>query len=110
FGDLHKRRRAIDRLLPTIRATKDPVTRDMYLARTSEASGVDRMVLQHEIESGGPRTGPASRSPTVSVHSGPGLPPERGANRRVAEGGRTRFGSAPGRAAERELVRAALAR
>ena len=37
FADLHKRRRAIDRLLPTIRATADLVTRDMYIARASEA-------------------------------------------------------------------------
>src|SRR5687767_14431794 len=48
FADLHRRRRAIDRLLPTIRATIDPLTRDMYVARASEASGVDRAVLARE--------------------------------------------------------------
>ncbi|HEX6048188.1 MAG TPA: DNA primase [Gemmatimonadaceae bacterium] len=48
FADLHRRRRAIDRLLPTIRATADPLTRDMYVARASEASGVDRAVLARE--------------------------------------------------------------
>jgi len=48
FADLHRRRRAIDRLLPTIRATADPLTRDMYIARASEASGVDRAVLARE--------------------------------------------------------------
>ena len=48
FADLHRRRRAIDRLLPTIRATTDLVTRDMYIARASEASGVDRNVLSRE--------------------------------------------------------------
>src|SRR5688500_6243144 len=48
FADLHRRRRAIDRLLPTIRATADPLTRDMYIARASEASGVDRAVLSRE--------------------------------------------------------------
>ena len=57
FADLHRRRRAIDRLLPTIRATTDPLTRDMYIARASEASGVDRAVLSREAgdPSGRPR-------------------------------------------------------
>lgn len=50
FADLHKRRRAIDHLLPTIRATIDPVTRDMYLGRVSEATGVDRQVLTVEAD------------------------------------------------------------
>ena len=50
FADLHKRRRAIDHLLPTIRATSDPVTRDLYLGRVSEATGVDRQVLILEAE------------------------------------------------------------
>lgn len=55
FADLHRRRQAIDRLLPTIRATADPVTRDMYIARASEASGVDRAVLAREAGDGGAR-------------------------------------------------------
>ena len=50
FADLHRRRRAIDRLLPTIRNTADPLTRDMYIARASEASGVDRAVLSREAD------------------------------------------------------------
>ena len=50
FADLHRRRRAIDRLLPTIRMTVDPLTRDMYIARASEASGVDRAVLAREAD------------------------------------------------------------
>jgi DNA primase len=49
FSDLHRRRQAIDRLLPTIRAAIDPVTRDMYIGRVSEASGVDRAVLRDEV-------------------------------------------------------------
>jgi DNA primase len=61
FADLHRRRRAIDRLLPTIRATADPLTRDMYIARASEASGVDRAVLSREAGDASPG-GPRSRS------------------------------------------------
>jgi DNA primase len=49
FSDLHRRRQAIDRLLPTVRAAIDPVTRDMYIGRVSEASGVDRAVLRDEV-------------------------------------------------------------
>ena len=48
FADLRRKRRALDRLLPTIRATQDPLTRDMYLTRASEAAGVRREVLERE--------------------------------------------------------------
>ena len=66
FADLHRRRRAIDRLLPTIRVTADPLTRDMYIARASEASGVDRGVLSREAGDAGvrsPRSSAAAASP-----------------------------------------------
>jgi DNA primase len=69
FADLHRRRLAIDRLLPTIRNTADPLTRDMYIARASEASGVDRVVLAREADAtprgSRPRTGgqPAVAAP-----------------------------------------------
>ncbi|HEX6536864.1 MAG TPA: DNA primase [Gemmatimonadaceae bacterium] len=49
FADLRGKRRALDRLLPTIRATADPITRDIYLARASEAAGVSRDVLVREL-------------------------------------------------------------
>lgn len=48
--DLRGKRRALDRLLPTIRATPDPITRDIYLARASEVIGVSREVLQREVD------------------------------------------------------------
>ena len=63
FADLHRRRRAIDRLLPTIRATTDLVTRDMYIARASEASGVDRNVLSREAGGADSRSSP-TRAPS----------------------------------------------
>ena len=50
FADLHRRRRAIDHLLPSVRAASDPVTRDMYLGRAAEATGVDRRVLAVEAD------------------------------------------------------------
>ncbi|MDH5234835.1 MAG: DNA primase, partial [Gemmatimonadota bacterium] len=49
FTDLQHKRRALDRLLPTIRAASDPVTRDLYLARAAEAAGVAREVLLAEL-------------------------------------------------------------
>jgi DNA primase len=52
FGDLRGKRRALDRLLPTVRAASDPITRDMYIVRASEAAGVSREVLQREVDAG----------------------------------------------------------
>jgi DNA primase len=69
FADLHRRRRAIDRLLPTIRVTADPVTRDMYIARASEASGVDRTVLSREAGDPGAQRSGARRTVSSSAPS-----------------------------------------
>ncbi|MBW7934997.1 MAG: toprim domain-containing protein, partial [Gemmatimonadaceae bacterium] len=56
FADLQRKRRALDALLPTIRAAKDPLTREMYLARAAEAAKVDRGVLARELDAVGRRT------------------------------------------------------
>ncbi len=45
FADLRKKRQALDRLLPTLRATSDPLTRDMYLGHASAAAGVSRELI-----------------------------------------------------------------
>lgn len=50
FADLRLRRRAIDRLLPTIRATRDPLTRDLYLARLAAVTGLDKGTLLAEAD------------------------------------------------------------
>ncbi|HEU4641236.1 MAG TPA: DNA primase [Gemmatimonadaceae bacterium] len=52
FADLRGKRRALDRLLPTVRATTDPIMRDIYLSRASEAAGVSREVLLRELGAG----------------------------------------------------------
>jgi DNA primase len=49
LGTLAGRRRALDRLVPTIRAATDPVTRDLYVGRTAEALGVSRHSVEHEV-------------------------------------------------------------
>jgi len=48
FGTLPGRRRALDRLLPTIRAAQDPITRELYLTRASEVANVRKDVLERE--------------------------------------------------------------
>jgi DNA primase len=48
FAELHLKRRAIDKLLPTIRAAADPLMKEIYLARLSEVSGIDRALLATE--------------------------------------------------------------
>ena len=78
FADLHRRRRAIDKLLPTIRATADALTREIYVARLSEAAGVTRELLVAEAAAGDrPRRGGAPRGGGSS--SGPDAPPDDGA-------------------------------
>ena len=49
FGTLPGRRRALDRLLPTIRAAADPITRELYISRVAEAAGVRKDVLEREV-------------------------------------------------------------
>ena len=110
FADLSRKRRALDRLLPTIRATADALTRDMYLARASEAAGVAKDLLAREVEAGsatgrtrysGPAAPREEREPPPSVE-GPSRPRTR--DRRTSDR-RTR---ARGESAERELVRVML--
>jgi len=55
FNDLQRKRRALDSLLPTIRAASDPLTREMYLVRAAEAAKVDRGVLARELDAGASR-------------------------------------------------------
>lgn len=59
FTDLHRKRRALDKLLPTLRATADPLTREMYVARAGEVAGVDRAVLLREVNEPQPAPGPS---------------------------------------------------
>jgi DNA primase len=109
FADLHKRRRAIDRLLPTIRATADLVTRDMYIARASEASGVDRNVLSREAAGAGGRsssTRATSSSPPAEQQEQMRMGDRRMAERRSASESRP---PKSGPSEERYLLRVILA-
>ncbi len=52
LGSLSGRRRALDRLLPTLRAVTDNVTRDLYVNRAAEALGISRESVLQELRSG----------------------------------------------------------
>lgn len=79
FADFEHRREAIDRLLPTVRATADPIARDLYIARLAERAGVTREVLEGELARA------VSRGPAFSPRAAPvdsvarGASPERDA-------------------------------
>jgi len=64
FGSLPGRRRALDRLLPTIRAATDPITRELYLSRVAEAAGVRKDVLEREVSARAPGR-PAAPAPAA---------------------------------------------
>ena len=106
FADLHKRRKAVDYLLPTIRACAEPVMRDMYLARAAQASGVDRRVLEQEAAHGGGRGARSDAGPPRREEPGP--PPFDRQEDRPAPPMRPRRErpAGPSAAAERWLVKA----
>jgi DNA primase len=79
LATLTGRRRALDRLLPTLRAAADPVTRDLYVGRVTEALGVSRESVLREIAERPPRPAPAPVETAPRPHA-PGrgrLNPER---------------------------------
>ncbi|MFL5638072.1 MAG: DNA primase [Gemmatimonadaceae bacterium] len=98
FSELQKKRRALDRLLPTVRATSDEIMRDLYISRASEVSGVAREVLERELRGKPvpPTVPPSAPIPRIS----PAAAVRRG-ERRAQHAER-------GASAERELVRAML--
>jgi DNA primase len=72
MGSLSGRRQALDRLLPTLRAAGDPVTRDLYLARVGEVLGVSREAIHRELAE---RPAPPEATPRRAVLHGEAAPP-----------------------------------
>jgi len=99
FSDLRRKRQAVDKLLPTIRAASDEITRDLYISRTSEVAGVSRDMLLRELAAAPRgRRGAAQPSPEPpAAHAFPVRHTDRRTNHRVR-----------GARAERELVRMLL--
>ncbi|MDX1494633.1 MAG: DNA primase, partial [Longimicrobiales bacterium] len=86
FSSIERTRSAVDRLLPTIRAAKDPALRDIYVDRVADRTGVRRETLERELEAGprrGAHTPPAGRT----GHAGPAAPTLRP---RIRRGGAER--------------------
>jgi DNA primase len=98
FAELQKKRRALDRLLPTVRAAADEIMRDLYITRASEVSGVAREVLERELRG----------RPTPSIDASPPPAPRISPAAKVRRGERRTQHGERGLSAERELVRAML--
>ncbi len=86
MGSIAGRRRALDRLLPTLRAAGDPVTRDLYVNRVAEALGINAHSVRREIDSGVPRRSvwrerPAATGPGGGRPGGGGGSAERNLTR-----------------------------
>ena len=76
FSSIERVRGAVDRLLPTLRAARDPALRDIYVSRVAEKTGVRRETLEGEMDKGepGPANPPRSSGGTRQVP-----PPRKGA-------------------------------
>jgi DNA primase len=99
FSELQKKRRALDRLLPSIRVTSDEIMRDLYLSRASEVSGVAREVLEREL---------AGRAIPAVTESRVAPVPRISPAARVRRGERRAQHGQRGASGERELIRAML--
>ncbi len=63
FEGVEHQREALDRLLPTIRAAADPITRDLYLKAVAERTGVSREVLREQAAARPPSPSPTPPPP-----------------------------------------------
>jgi DNA primase len=97
FSDLHRKRQALDKLLPSIRATSDRIMRDLYIARTSEVAGVSRELLERELGV----AQPSAVAPPPQTVTPPPARRTRSRDRRLNR-------RAVGARAERELLRVML--
>jgi DNA primase len=128
FSELQKKRRALDRLLPTVRATSDKLLQELYISRIVEKTGINKDVLMREVRGDElSSSAQSSNEPYASTPAPyPAYNPEIPATRRSPRGNWSRFGRRggeerpqenlrapksviPAQSAERELVRVMLA-
>ena len=116
FNELQKKRRALDRLLPTIRATQDPLLRELYITRTAEKTGIAKHILLHEVGGDSGRTdggeGALSSTAPPSVQGRSSFTPVRSTTSVRSHQSSTRrpdYNNLQSDSAERELIRAMLA-
>ena len=93
FEGVEHQREALDRLLPTVRAAADPITRDLYLKAVSERTGVSREVLREQA---------AARPPSPALTPPPPDSPSPARERAARPAARRR---AQDLSAERDLLR-----
>jgi DNA primase len=108
FEGVDHQREALDRLLPTLRAAADPITRDLYVKEVSERTGVTREVLLQQVTRPEPsyarvpeRTRGSAAGPGAQGDEIPAPDSRDAAGRPVRRAGRVRKVDA----AERELLR-----
>lgn len=99
FSDLRRKRVALDRLLPTIRAAADPITFGLYVTRTAEAAGISEDALREELRAAPKRKGRGAPAPLAATPPEP--KPQRAQLYNLAGAG---FNT------ERELIRLLLHR
>ena len=92
FASIEGTRKALDRLLPTVRAAKDPAIRDLYVARIASRTGIRRETVEGELGGEAGVSGPSR-----------GRPPVDGGQRAAAR--RAAALPLPALGAERELLR-----
>ena len=82
FEGVEHRRDALDRLLPTIRAASDPITRELYLSRAAQRAGVSKDVLEDELSKGRatPRSVSGAAARTAGNAGGGSRPAARSRN------------------------------
>jgi DNA primase len=87
FEGLEHRRDALDRLLPTIRAAHDPITRELYLSRVAERTGIDKKILEQEAaeKTDGRAGGQAGNTEPVELRTAPWTDSGRSARSPVRE-------------------------
>ncbi len=92
LNSIEGKRKALDRLLPTVRAAKDPALRDLYVDSIARRTGIRRETVEGELASEAPAAGPPRAR-------GDTLEERRAAARRAAAL------PLPALGAERELLR-----
>ena len=92
FSSIAGKRRAVDALLPTVRAASDEVLRGLYVDRIAERTGIPKPTIEKEVGEADPRTrlraGPESRAPQAKQSVSPRQPavgpaPRLGAERNL---------------------------
>jgi DNA primase len=90
FEGVDHQRDALDRLLPTIRAAADPITRDLYLKEVSERTGVSREALVQQVTARsdvGPAGAPTDRPARWGQERPAARPAREAARRRAVDAG-----------------------